>query len=143
MKNDPPIKKAESDKDAIRRSDSDIEELKKQILALQKQNAEIQTAVNMMTKIIMGNGGPGLREALAGMQETRATQDRLSGIVEALGRLFENLHHQGQEREGDFTRLADSTVSARAWREIAEARRQTSEMWQSLFMTQHALLKAT
>jgi hypothetical protein len=133
MKNDPPVEEA-VEKDAARRNESAIRELREQIAALQKQNAEIKAAIDAMTKVIMGNGGPGLGQALLDMQGVREMLDSLSAVVEGMGRLFEQLHRQGQEKDTLLSGVIDQVSMAQAWREVAQ-------MWQVLFTTQRQAIE--
>ena len=113
----------------VRYSTTDIEQLREQVAALQAQQDEIQTAILKLTKVIMGNGGPGLKDALLDLQGVHSLLDKFSIVIQGLGGLFETLHHQGQEKDKELSGTRDFSAVISAWKEVAQ-------MWQMLFLAQ-------
>ena len=125
------VKQPEKEKEPkpeARYNTADIEDLKAQVAALKAQQDEIQSAVMKLTKVIMGNGGSGLKDALLDLQSVHSLLDKFGLVVQGLGGLFENMHHQGQERDKTLAELLEA-ASANPWQEVAK-------MWQMLFLAQ-------
>lgn len=79
-------KENEQDELNGRRSDADVEQLKRDVEALRLQAVAIQATLDTIKDALVGNGGPGVRTLV----------DDMALLVEKMGRLFEDSHRQGR-----------------------------------------------
>ena len=88
---------AEDEKTAI-----EIAELRAAVMSM-------HAALEDINKVLFGNSGDGVTDVV----------DRLVSTVEGLGRIFENLHREGQIKNAALDELVKKWQVSSPWREVA------------------------
>lgn len=81
---------------------AEIAELRAAVLSM-------NAALEDINKVLFGNSKDGVMDVV----------DRLVKTVEGLGRIFENLHHEGQMKDAALADLVKKWQVSSPWREVA------------------------
>jgi len=85
------------------------EKIAGEIAELRAAVLSMNAALEDINKVLFGNSKDGVMDVV----------DRLVKTVEGLGRIFENLHHEGQMKDAALADLVKKWQVSSPWREVA------------------------